>query len=746
MPKSSTMLRLLGAFTIEVSAGRAVVVPVRSRKARALLAYLAMKPERRASREELATLLWGDTPDAQARHSLRQCVMSLRQDLRPIASDLLDIDRETIELRAQDLAVDACELLALAASTQTDELARAAALWRGAFLADLALDIEAFESWRRREQDRMADVAARVFDTLCAVADAAGDGEAAIAAADRLVALDSTREDRQRTALAVQARYRGPEAALERARQLAALLRHELDVAPDMKTRALVAAIRNGEIMRAQAPRDAFPAALPPDAPSTAVAPSGARQTIPAQAPAASPPVSPPHARTLWRRRPIAAALAAIGVVSAGAVAALGIATGGRIPFGITGMTRTPPGIATVVVLPFAVDASRGAEDQAFARLLTHDLTADLTRYGDLRVVSDRMADRYSAPEVDVAAVGQEFGVPYAVVGRVQRTDAGLRTNVQLIDTATRLTLWSDHVQRDGDEADARADEVAHGLAHALVINMVFVRVQRLRHEPGQPPPIADLLLRARLGEIRGYRRDTVAQALALYESVLRRAPNNATAKLGVARMTIVAAMNFIDLDQPPDLKRAEALLTDVLERFPNWAAAHYTAGLLQKYRRQYDAGLKSLQRSLELNPSFLHARGQIGALLTRMGQPENGLRTIKETIRLATPNDPSLGFFYLFAGEAELELGHTEAALAWIARANTFMPGSPLVQAWLASVYTATGDAAKAAEHVAVLKKIAPAGSERYASRRFKPVPPTGWPRTRILEGLRVALAGSPG
>jgi DNA-binding SARP family transcriptional activator/TolB-like protein/Tfp pilus assembly protein PilF len=739
MPKSSTMLRLLGAFTIEVSAGRAVVIPVRSRKARALLAYLAMKPQRRASREELATLLWGDTPDAQARHSLRQCVMSLRQDLRPIASDLLDIDRETIELRAQDLAVDACELLALAASTQTDELARAAALSRGAFLADLALDIEPFESWRRREQDRMADAAARVFETLCAAADAAGHGEAAIAAADRLVALDPTREDRQRTALAVHARHRGPEAALERARQLAALLRSELDIAPDMKTRALVAAIR------AQAARDASPAALPHHAPSTAVASLGATQTMPAQAPTAPPPVSPPHARTLWRRRPIAAALVAIGAVSVGAVAALGIATGGRLPFGITGAARTPPGVATVVVLPFAVDPSRGAEDRAFARLLTYDLTADLTRYGDLRVVSDRTADRYSAPEVDVAAVGQELGVPYAVVGRVQRTDAGLRTNVQLIDTATRMTLWSDHVQRDGDEGDAHADEVAHGLAHALVINMVVVRVQRLRHEPGQPPPIADLLLRARLGEIRGYRRDTVAQALALYESVLRRAPNNATAKLGVARMTIIAAMNFIDLDHAPDLTRAEALLGGVLEQFPNWAAAHYTLGLLQKYRRQYDAGLKSLQRSLELNPSFLHARGQIGALLTRMGQPENGLRMIEETIRLATPNDPSRGFFYLFAGEAELELGHNEAALAWIARADTFMPGSPLVQAWLASVYTAMGDARKAADHVAILKKIAPAGTERFASRRFKPVP-AGWPRTRILEGLRVALAGSPG
>lgn len=744
MPRASTILRLLGAFTIEVSAGRALVVSVRSRKARALLAYLAMKPDRRASREELATLLWGHTPDAQARHSLRQCVMSLRQDLRPIASDLLDVDRETIELRAQDLAVDARELLALAASTQTDELARAAALWRGTFLADLALDIEGFESWRRREQDRMGDAAARVFDRLCAAADAAGDGEAAIAAAERLVALDPSREDRQRTALAVLARYRGPDTALDHARQLAALLRSELDVAPDMKTRALVTAIRNGEIVHAQAARVASTAALPPDAPAAAMVPARDMQTMPTVAASTPLPVSAMRASALWRRRPVAAALAAIGVISVGAVVALGIAAGGRIPFGITA-AGTPPGIATLVVLPFAVDASRGAEDQAFARLLAHDLTADLARYGDLRVVSDRAADRFSGPEVDVAAVGQELGVSYAVVGHVQRTNAGLRTDVQLIDTRTRMTLWSDHVQREANEAAARTDEVAHGLAHALVINMVGVRVQRLRHEPGQPPPVADLLLRARLSEIHGYRRDSVARALALYEEVLRRAPNNAFAKLGVARTIIIATMNFIDLDQPPDLTRAQALLTDVLERFPNWPVAHYTVGLLQKYRRQYDAGLKSFQRSLELNPSFLPARGQVGALLTRMGQPENGLRMIEEAIRLSTPNDPSLGYFYLFAGEAELELGHTGAALAWIERAETFMPGSPLVQAWLASVYTATGDAAKAAKHVAILKKIAPAGADQFAHRPFKPVPPTGWPRTRILEGLRVALAGSP-
>src|SRR5260221_11140250 len=124
MPRSSTRrLSLLGAFAVEVTAGRSIAVALRSRKSRALLAYLAMKPDGRAGREELATLLWGDTPDAQARHSLRQCLMSLRQDLH-VAPDLFDMGRETIGLRTQTLAVDARELLSVAAATDPDELAR----------------------------------------------------------------------------------------------------------------------------------------------------------------------------------------------------------------------------------------------------------------------------------------------------------------------------------------------------------------------------------------------------------------------------------------------------------------------------------------------------------------------------------------------------------------------------------------------------------------------------------------------
>jgi tetratricopeptide (TPR) repeat protein len=147
---------------------------------------------------------------------------------------------------------------------------------------------------------------------------------------------------------------------------------------------------------------------------------------------------------------------------------------------------------------------------------------------------------------------------------------------------------------------------------------------------------------------------------------------------------------------------------------------------------------MRTSQRCLELNPSFLPAQGQIGNLLTRLGLPEQGLQQILRTIRSATPNDPTMGFWYLFAADAELELGHDAAALDWVLRAETVLPEAPLVQAWLASIYATLGDQRNAAKHVAALTKIAPARTRMFIARtsNYK-----GRSRIRIFDGLRLAL-----
>src|SRR5262249_56406553 len=97
---------------------------------------------------------------------------------------------------------------------------------------------------RSRTGDRVAG-SAGVFGAG-AFARGGGESGGALAGAERLVALDPTREDRQRIALKMIARHRGRDAALESARQLTCLLRTELAVAPGAAPRALVQEIRKG--------------------------------------------------------------------------------------------------------------------------------------------------------------------------------------------------------------------------------------------------------------------------------------------------------------------------------------------------------------------------------------------------------------------------------------------------------------------------------------------------------------------
>jgi len=745
---SHVTLRLLGGFAIEANVGRPIPISVRSRKARALLAYLAMKPDYRARREELATLFWGDNPDALARHSLRQCLISLRQDLC-LASEILMVDREAIGLRAQFLSVDARRFMSLARSAGPNGLTQAAELWQGAFLPDLALDIEEFDTWHRQEADTLSAVAADVFEALCRNADANGDGERAIAAAERLVALEPTREDRQRTALKLFARHKGRETALSRAKLLTDLLRSDLGVSPEAGTRALIDAIKRGDFEPAHAPdlerlavrSVAKPAGLPDEAP-IAFAPSETKAS-PVSIPIAlmaeqAPRKTVPATLPFWHRRRFAAAWVTIVLLAIGTSVVLGVANAPKLWSPQTDLQRSQ----ALVVLPFAADNSGQPDDPAFARVLTHNLIGYLSRFGKLRVISEQTSDFYRERQTDVAHLMTDLGVQYAIVGRVQGTDSALRIDFQLVDTATRTNLWSDHLQRERRDPTLVADEAARGIARVLAIEIDRVGALRMRAKPSSELTVSELVARGYSALHRGTIRENLTDAMTSFDEALQRDPHYQPALLGVARVHIIAAMNFIDLDFSPDLGKAEQVVNEALAKSPNSISALYSLALLQKYRRQYHASMRSLQRCLELNPSFLPAQGQIGNLLTRVGQPQKGLEQILQTIRIATPNDPTMGYWYLFAAEAELELGHDRAALDWALRANTFMPGSALVQAWLASIYATAGDKSNAAKHVAALTKIAPGRTQLFMKRPNENSHNVSGRRgPRIFDGLRLAL-----
>ena len=135
------MLRVLGGIAAGHDETCCPPIAFSTRKVGALLSVLALSPRQSASREHLASLLWGNSSDQQARQSLRQALVLLRKDVRPY--EIVDADAHTVRLRPGAVWVDALELEALADCADFGDLQRAMELFRGEFLAGLSIKEEA---------------------------------------------------------------------------------------------------------------------------------------------------------------------------------------------------------------------------------------------------------------------------------------------------------------------------------------------------------------------------------------------------------------------------------------------------------------------------------------------------------------------------------------------------------------------------------------------------------------------------
>ncbi len=732
-------LQLLGKFRVCSDGDPPTAIAISARKSCALLAYVALHPERSVSRSQLATLLWADRPDRLARNSLRQCLVSLRADLAPVAPDLLRLEGDTVELRLPAMAVDATALAALAGSTELSELVRAADLYRGAFLADFELGVETFDEWVRAERSRLEAIGARVYEACAEGFDRLGQGARALESAERLVALDPLREDWQRLALRLSARYRGREAALARAGAFTALLKRELDVAPSSPTLALIDDIRRST-----------PAA--PVVVSRPIAPAAHGDAVADLAP---PPVV---GRAPRRRPPILAALPIAAVLVLGLsgwwlaardrAPAVQLAAGLQPARPAQALPAPVHGYVSLLVLPFASNEKSGAEP-AVADRLTGNLIDELSHAPAIRVISAQTSSLYRGKTVDVAAVGAELGVRYVVEGQVDVQHDRMQITVALIDSYSRLQVWSDRSEHAWADRLSAEDEVPRGLARALDIQAVGAESRRLAHEPGEPG-VEGLLARGwnaiqrNAAAYRGTAASTIGEAKGDFEEALRRDPSSQTALIGLAAANVVSIAGLSAAEREASLAQAEDLLRRAIARNHESGGAFYWLGLVQRTRGQLDEALRSFAMATKLSPSFAVAYAQAGYIEGLTGRPDEGLAHIRYAIRL-NPQDPTVGLAYMFAGQIELERGRFDAAIDWLSRAIEFVPHNARAYASLAAACALTGDMTGAARWVGEVKKLVPEGSDRIAAMSVDPyMSGSKADAARFAEGWRKALGSS--
>lgn len=233
-------LSLLGTFSLVGQDGQPI--PISSKKNKALLAILALSPGQLATRERIAVLLWGDHGEEQARSNLRQSLAVLRKDLVELDAGVLRVHDETVGLRADTVAVDVSDFLRLAISTDAESLRDAVRLYRGDLLSDLGIREQTLEDWVSVERTRLRQEAIRLFDRLITLE----SGEARIAAAQRLIALDPLREASHRLLMQSYADQGENGLAIKQFDACKKLLRDEFDVDPAGETQELARRIAAG--------------------------------------------------------------------------------------------------------------------------------------------------------------------------------------------------------------------------------------------------------------------------------------------------------------------------------------------------------------------------------------------------------------------------------------------------------------------------------------------------------------------
>jgi DNA-binding SARP family transcriptional activator len=253
------LLSLLGPFELKGEGGQ-IVDGFVSDKARALLAYLAVEAGQPHRRDTLAGLLWSEMSDYRARRNLSEALYNLRQLTAPLSDELFDVTAKTIRLLPGSrpgvdlrLEVDVRRLENALLGMKNhphvhgilcpgcrNELAEAVALYRGEFLAGMAIsDSIAFEEWLLFTRQT---VQREIIESLYLLArdnQRRGESEQAVTYLRRILSVDSLREGAHRQLIALLAISGQRNEALRQYERCRDILWQELRVEPDSATQTL---------------------------------------------------------------------------------------------------------------------------------------------------------------------------------------------------------------------------------------------------------------------------------------------------------------------------------------------------------------------------------------------------------------------------------------------------------------------------------------------------------------------------
>ena len=318
----------------------------------------------------------------------------------------------------------------------------------------------------------------------------------------------------------------------------------------------------------------------------------------------------------------------------------------------------------SLVVLPFANLSGDPSQDY-FADSITDNLTTELSR--DNFVIARNTAFTYKGRNVDAKEIGKELGVRYVLEGSVQRDQNRVRVNAQLVDAESGAHLWADRFEKDMADLFKLEDEIVVRLARSLGAALTKAEAEKGGRSTSRD--VIDLSMRGWSLINRGIQqpqiehRESNLEARALFDRALQIDPNNSGALAGSAETYLIDYFN--GWGDPGTDYEAKLLgqANQAIEHDPNNPYVYYPKALYLALSGRPREALGAADAGLAVDQNFVLLYLPRAIAENSLGRFDQAKADAEQAMRLS-PRDPAIGIMHVDVGDAELGLGHIDAAI----------------------------------------------------------------------------------
>ena len=292
----------------------------------------------------------------------------------------------------------------------------------------------------------------------------------------------------------------------------------------------------------------------------------------------------------------------------------------------------------SIAVLPFE-NLSDERENAYFADGIQDDVLTNLSKIGDLKVISRTSVMPYRGKASNVREIGKALGVGAILEGSVRRMGNRVRVNVQLINADTDEHMWAEDYDRDLTDVFAIQTDLAQQIVRELQAKLSPMEKAQIERRPTENGE-------AYLAFMQGHEifsrpdkfRSNTEKAEQFFDEATKLDPNFAGAFAALAR---VHEWSYRDFDPTPARKEKARVAAETAIRLqPDLPEAHLAMGFYYYYcERDYQGALNEFAIAKLSLPNSPEVYMAIGAIERRQGKWKESTANLERAASLS-PKD----------------------------------------------------------------------------------------------------------